>query len=136
MNITTEGQRHLGAVLGSKSFKDQYCEEMVDKWIADLRALCEIARTQPQAAYVSFTKAFKSKFTYFQRTIPSFEQYLEPLQDVINDLFVPAILGQDTPLSDELMACFPQQRRTEHTRPARGYSLSVLLKQADHQCSH
>jgi hypothetical protein len=50
--------------------------------------------------------AFKSKFTYFQRTIPSFEQYLEPLQDVINDLFVPAILGQDTPLSDELMACF------------------------------
>ena len=106
VNITTEGQRHLGAVLGSKSFKDQYCEEMVDKWITDLKVLCEIARTQPQAAYVSFTKAFKSKFTYFQRTIPSFEQYLEPLQDVINDLFVPAILGQDTPLSDKLMACF------------------------------
>ena len=85
----TEGQTHLGAVLGSKSFKDQYCEEMVEKWITDLKALCEIAHTQ--AAYISFTKAFKSKFTYFQRTIPSFEQYLEPLQDVINDTFVPAI---------------------------------------------
>ena len=68
--------------------------------------LCEIAHTQPQAAYISFTKAFKSKFTYFQRTIPSFEQYLEPLQDVINRTFVPAIIGQDTPLSDQLMACF------------------------------
>ena len=106
MNITTEGQRHLGAVLGSKSFKDQYCEEMVDKWTTDLKVLCEIAHTQPQAAYISFTKAFKSKFTYFQRTIPSFEQYLEPLQDVINRTFVPAIIGQDTPLSDQLMACF------------------------------
>ena len=106
VNITTEGQRHLGAVLGSKSFKDQYCEEMVDKWTTDLKVLCEIAHTQPQAAYISFTKAFKSKFTYFQRTIPSFEQYLEPLQDVINRTFVPAIIGQDTPLSDQLMACF------------------------------
>ena len=96
VNITTEGQRHLGAVLGSQSFKDQYCEEMVEKWITDLKALCEIAHTQPQAAYISFTKAFKSKFTYFQRTIPSFEQYLEPLQDVINDTFVPAIIGQVT----------------------------------------
>ena len=46
------------------------------------------------------------KITYFQRTIPSFEQYLEPLQDVINDTFVPAIIGQDTPMSDQLMACF------------------------------
>ena len=45
VNITTEGQRHLGAVLGSKSFKDQYCGEMVEKWITDLKALCEIARS-------------------------------------------------------------------------------------------
>ena len=36
--ITTEGQRHLGAVLDSKSFKDQYCEEMVDKWTTYLKA--------------------------------------------------------------------------------------------------
>ena len=27
VNITTEGQRHLVAVIGSQEFKDQYCRE-------------------------------------------------------------------------------------------------------------
>ena len=43
VNITTEGQRHLGAVIGSQEFKDQYCREKVE-------ALSEIARSQPHAA--------------------------------------------------------------------------------------
>ena len=29
VNITTEGQRHQGAVIGSQEFKDQYCREKV-----------------------------------------------------------------------------------------------------------
>ena len=29
VNITTEGQRHVGAVIGSKDYKDQYCENKV-----------------------------------------------------------------------------------------------------------
>ena len=32
VNITTEGQRHLGAVIGSKDYKDQYCENKVLRW--------------------------------------------------------------------------------------------------------
>ena len=31
VNITTEGQRHLGAVVGSKEYKDQYCSSKVDR---------------------------------------------------------------------------------------------------------
>ena len=31
VNITLEGRRHLGAVIGSKEFKDQYCQGKVDK---------------------------------------------------------------------------------------------------------
>ena len=29
VNIATEGQRHLGAVIASQEYKDQYCEEKV-----------------------------------------------------------------------------------------------------------
>ena len=29
VNLTTEGQRHLGAVIGSREFRDQYCREKV-----------------------------------------------------------------------------------------------------------
>ena len=57
-NITTEGQRHLGAVIGSQEFKDQYCQEKVLGWKGELEALSEIARSQPHAAYTVFTKGY------------------------------------------------------------------------------
>ena len=31
VNMTLEGRRHLGAVIGSKEFNYQYCQEKVDK---------------------------------------------------------------------------------------------------------
>jgi hypothetical protein len=31
VNITTEGKRHLGAVIGSKEYKDQYIAEIKSK---------------------------------------------------------------------------------------------------------
>ena len=78
VNITAEGQRHLEAVIGSQEFKDQYCREKVLRWKGELEALSEIARSQPHAAYTVFTKGYKSKFTYFMRTIESFEDYIKP----------------------------------------------------------
>ena len=78
VNITTEGQRHLGAVIGSLEFKDQYCREKVLGWKGELKALSEIARSQPHAAYTVFTKGYKSTLTYFMRTIESFEDYVDP----------------------------------------------------------
>lgn len=32
VNITTEGKRHLGAVIGSKEYKDQFCSEKLFKF--------------------------------------------------------------------------------------------------------
>ena len=71
VNITCEGKHHLGAVIGSKSFKDIFCEEKIANWRAELKTLAEIAKNQLQSAYVAFTKGFKNKFTYFMRAIDS-----------------------------------------------------------------
>ena len=40
VNITTEGQCHLGAVIALQEYKDQYCEEKVPKrkWIVSIQA--------------------------------------------------------------------------------------------------
>ena len=85
LNITTEGQRHLGAVIGSRQFnKDQYCREKVLGRKGELEDLSEIARSQPHAAYIVFRKGYKSKFTYFMRTIESFEDYLIWLTEMIS----------------------------------------------------
>ena len=69
VNITLEGRRHLGAVIGSKEFKNQYCQEKFDKWLREMESLTEIIKNQPHVAYAAFTKGFKSKFTYYLRTI-------------------------------------------------------------------
>ena len=55
VNITTEGQRHLGAVIGSQEYKDQYFRENVLGWKGEIETLSEIAKSQPHAAYTAFT---------------------------------------------------------------------------------
>ena len=65
------------------------------------------------ASYVSFTRGYKSKFAYFMRTVDSFEDYVEPIDEVINDMFIPVLFCQMEPLHDELWEPFP-------TAPAKG----------------
>ena len=76
INVTASGQRHLGAVIGSSQFRAEYCCGMVSKWKAELQKLAAIANTKPHEAYIGYTKGYRSKFTYFMRTIPEFGQYL------------------------------------------------------------
>ena len=45
----------------------------------------------PQAAYSRFTAGFQHKMTYFIRTIPSLADILKPLDECINNKFIPAI---------------------------------------------
>ena len=63
VNITTEGQRHLGAVIASQEYKDQYCEEKIRIWKEVIERLSEIAKSQLHTAYITVTKGYKSKFT-------------------------------------------------------------------------
>ena len=36
VNITTDGKRHLGAVIGSDEYKSEYCEGLVNNWVKEL----------------------------------------------------------------------------------------------------
>ena len=106
VNIMIEGQRHLGAVVGLKDYKDQYCSSKVTKWTDEIKSLTEIARSQPQAAYTTFIKDYRSKFTYFMRMIPNFEDYMEPIEDILNSSLIPTLFGSDTPFPDHLTSLF------------------------------
>ena len=100
VNITNEGQRHLGVVIASQEYKDQYCEEKILIWKEEIERLSEIAKSH--TAYIAFTKGYKSKFTYFMCTIDSFEDYVDPIQEAIDDLLLPTLFGQSEPLPNEV----------------------------------
>ena len=59
-------------------------------------------QSQPHTAYIAFTKGYKSKFTYFMCIIVSFEDYVDPIQEAIDDLLLPTLFGQSEPLPNEV----------------------------------
>ena len=95
VKITSEGKRHIGAVIGSEAFKVSHAESLVDAWIKQdwFKLLSIIAESEPQSAYSAFVSGFKGKLTYFMCTIPSLGELLKPLEDVIRFNFIPAITG-------------------------------------------
>ena len=53
-NITAEGKKHLGAVIGITEYRGEYVKNLVKDWDNQLTILSNIAETQPQAAYLTF----------------------------------------------------------------------------------
>jgi hypothetical protein len=57
VEISTNGERHLGAVLGTQMFREAYVSKKVKKWVQDIEELSDIAIEEPQSALAAFNKA-------------------------------------------------------------------------------
>ena len=59
IKITDQGERLLGSVIGTESFREQYINKnKVESWVKDLQSLSKYAQDDPQAAYSAFTKFY------------------------------------------------------------------------------
>ena len=94
IEITTEGQRHLGAVIGSQQFKQTYVQKKVQEWSEEVDKLSEFAKTEPHAAYTAFTYGLKHRWTYLTRTVPGISDLMKPLEDRIRQNLIPALTNQ------------------------------------------
>ena len=96
VTVTCEGQRHLGAVVGTEEYRRKYVLEKVTKWVEDIiiNQLADLALCEPQAAYSAFTKGLLHRWTYFMRTIPDIGHLFEKQEEVINDKLIPALVGR------------------------------------------
>ena len=106
VNITTHGKRHLGAAIGSKDFITEYMENKVEEWIDEIELLSNIAKSQPHAAFCAFTHGLSAKWNHICRTIPDIGHLLQPLEDAINQTFIPSITKRPScsTLERELLA--------------------------------
>ena len=94
IKITIQGQRHLGAVIGTDANRCKYVQSKVNKWIKDITELADIAREEPQAALSAYTKSICHRWTFIQRTIPNTTDLFIPLEDSIRNVFIPSIIGR------------------------------------------
>ena len=92
--VTKEGERHLGAVIGTDRFKEQYVAGKVEEWVKEIKVLSEYAKTQPQAAYAAYTYGVKHKWNYTLRTINNIKPQLEPLEKVIREELIPTLTNR------------------------------------------
>ncbi|MCH2405735.1 MAG: hypothetical protein MK200_06040, partial [Nitrosopumilus sp.] len=95
INITSRGKRHLGAVIGSDEFKEEYIAEKIDKWILEIEILADIALIEPHAAYAAFIHGFQHKFTFTMRTIPDISAGFKRLDDVITNKLIKNIFNRE-----------------------------------------
>ena len=93
IKITKNGKRHLGAVIGSATYRDEYVSEKVIQWSDEIRLLSKIAKIEPQAAYSCFISGYKHKLSYCMRTIPDIGHLLKRVDDVILTELILAITG-------------------------------------------
>ena len=82
IKITDQGERILGSVIGTESFREQYIKNKVEGWVKDLQSLSKYAQDDPQAVYSAFTKGLSSRWTHpnhFQGTVPDASELFAPL---------------------------------------------------------
>ena len=82
------------AVIGSNDFWEKYVNEKVTEWCKELKILSEFAKLQPQAAYAAFCFGEQNKFSYFLRTIPEINDLMKPVDEIVQNVLLPAIIGE------------------------------------------
>ena len=84
----------MGAALGSRSFTEEYVTSKVTIWVKEMEKLTTFASSQPHAAYAAFTHRLSRKWTHLARAVPETSDLLQPLEEVIRHLFIPALIGR------------------------------------------
>ena len=107
IKITSEGKRHIGAVLGSQEFKEAYVQNKVEKWTSDVHEISKIANEEPQAALSAFNTGLSQRWKFLQRTVSGTAHMFQVLEDAIREEFIPAICGRGVSDVERRMLAMP-----------------------------
>ena len=94
VQISTNGQRHLGAAIGTREFIKAYATQKIANWVKETENLTTLARTNPHAAYAALTHGVIGKWLNFMRTIDISSSVFQPLEDAIHHQLIPALTGK------------------------------------------
>jgi hypothetical protein len=96
------GSRYLGGFIGDVDSLEKWIQPKIKAWVNAIRKLARVAVKYPQTAYAGFSKSLQMEWQYLQRVVPESTQYFAPLEKAIREDFLPALLGEKGPVSEEL----------------------------------
>jgi hypothetical protein len=88
-----EGSRDLGGVIGASSFIQNYVTDKISSFCKEMETLSHVAESSPQAAHAAYVHGIRHRWRFLQRTVRDVSTAFEPLESVIRQRFIPALLG-------------------------------------------
>ena len=61
VKITEDGKRHLGAVISTEDYREEYMIKKINQWSAEIEVLSRIANVEPQATHRCFISGYKNR---------------------------------------------------------------------------
>ena len=72
-----------------------------------MKILSEFAKTQPQAAYAAFCFGEQKKISYFLQTVPEMNNLMKPVDQIVQNFLLPAIIGETIPERERELYSLP-----------------------------
>jgi hypothetical protein len=102
-----QGAKHLGAAVGSDAFREIFINNKLKEWTHSSEILSQIAATEPHAAYAVFTHCLQARWTFICRSMHGLSVLLQPLEQAIRDVFLPALLRKNLSNYEREMVSLP-----------------------------
>ena len=97
VQVIAHGQRHLGAVIRSRCFAEEYVMEKVQVWSEEIRTLSSFAQMHLHSACIHCFYSWGClycKWNFFMCTVQSIGHLLQPLEDVMHQFFDSCFVGE------------------------------------------
>ena len=91
-----------------------------------------MAHSNPQTAYAAYIFGEKHRYTYFMRTVQGISDILKPVDDVLDNEFIPALFGSNISPNERELVSLPIREgglglRVQHKNSETCYKVSKII---------
>ena len=106
-----EGKRLLGVFIGDVNEKVIYLKKKELEWVDKIEKLSFVAKTEPHCALSGLTKSIQAEWNFSHRVLGGSSQLIQPLEHLLMEKYLPAILGTSSFSSMERrLFCLPARK--------------------------
>ena len=80
--------------MGTQATREAWLQPMIAQWTEGVERLATVAKRYPQTAFAGLARSLQSEWQYIQRVAPYTGHFFEPVEAVLRDTFLPALLGE------------------------------------------
>ena len=99
--------RVLGGHVGSAAERSDFVQEKVQFWTQCVSRLADAAIKEPQDAYAALTKSLSFEWNFLPRIVPDCGDLFRPLEEVIDESFLPQLLGWEFSAEERQLFALP-----------------------------